>query len=337
MTFLNYLKDKLLPILTYTTVMLFLLFLLSVFHTAIYAITYTAILVFGVGIVLLGYDYWRRRNFYQQMENLQQKIDQKYLVQELVKQPSFLEGQLTMQIIYEAHKAMLEQLKEYQLVINDFKEYIELWIHDIKIPLATATLITDNHKTKETDQIKEELERMQRYLEQVLYYVRSETVEKDYLIKETSLEAVVNPVLKRNKKSFIYKKIKLELHQLSTVVTTDAKWMTFIVNQIIDNSIKYSNQTNPIIKITGKTGKDQVQLIIEDNGVGMSPADLRRAFEKGFTGENGRQNYHATGIGLYLCRRLCERLGQKITITSTKNKGTTVIIHFPKNSYTKLS
>ena len=152
---------------------------------------------------------------------------------------------------------------------------------------------------------------------------------KDYIIKKVELEPLVKKVIKRNQRDFISKRISLELKDLEQVVYSDSKWIEFILNQIIVNAIKYSKGNNDKIEIESQKQNNSVILSIKDYGVGINEKDVGRVFEKGFTGDNGRKFGKSTGIGLYLCKKLCEKLGLGLYIDSKENYGTKVTIIFP--------
>ena len=171
-------------------------------------------------------------------------------------------------------------------------------------------MIIENNKNTFTRNIDEELDKVENYIEQALFYARSNTVEKDYYIRKVELKEIVNDSIKKNKNSLIGEKISINLHDLEIQVNTDSKWIQFILNQIIQNSIKYKKQdSNLEIEIYAKQGKENVILYIKDNGIGIKKGEITRVFEKGFTGTNGRlANKKSTGIGLYLCKNLCNKL-----------------------------
>ena len=156
-------------------------------------------------------------------------------------------------------------------------------------------------------------------------------VEKDYVIKQTTLKELVNSALKKNSTLFIESRISVETSALDKKVFTDVKWTDFILGQILMNSIKYRS-TDPKIQIYGLKNENSVTLMIADNGIGIPKMDLSRVFEKGFTGTNGRTSAKSTGIGLYLCKKLCAKLNLGISIASTVNSGTVVSIIFPKSN-----
>ena len=160
-------------------------------------------------------------------------------------------------------------------------------------------------------------------------------VSNDFMIKNINLNNVLKNVLARNKKIMIQNNMKVESNKVNTNCYTDEKWLEFIVNQIIQNAIKYSKKENKKIEISSQEKNDKVILYIKDNGIGIKKGEITRVFERGFTGENGRIiGQKSTGIGLYLCKKLCDRLGLGIELNSEKDKGTEVRIIFPKSSYT---
>ena len=220
---------------------------------------------------------------------------------------------------------------------EDYKEYIELWIHEIKIPISASKMVIENNKNAITKSIDEELDKVENYIEQALFYARSNTVEKDYYIRKVVLKEIVNESIKKNKSSLIQEKISIDIHDLEIEVNTDNKWIVFILNQIIQNSIKYRKKENSVIEIYANQGKENVILYIKDNGIGIKQGEITRVFEKGFTGTNGRlSNKKSTGIGLYLCKKLCNKLGIGIELNSVQNEGTEVKLVFPKDSYIEL-
>jgi signal transduction histidine kinase len=175
----------------------------------------------------------------------------------------------------------------------------------------------------------EEINKIEAQVEQVLYNARADEFAKDYLIGEVSLDEIVKGVVKKHAKTFINKKISVDIQNTDFEVITDRKWVFYIVDQIIANSLKYT-EVGGKINISGIMLQKEKQLIIEDNGIGIRQEDIARIFEKGFTGQTGRQDYKATGMGLYLARRLARKLGHDITAESEYGRYTKVKIHFPK-------
>ncbi|MCI8273733.1 MAG: HAMP domain-containing histidine kinase [Clostridia bacterium] len=280
-------------------------------------------------------EYFTKRRFYKGLYNILDDLDEKYLITEIIKTPSFIEGTILKSLLEQINKSMVENVNKYKFKQEDYKEYIELWIHEVKIPIAASKMIIENNKNSTTKSIDEELTKVENYIEQALFYARSSAVEKDYYIKKILLKDIVNDSIKKNKNSLIHEKVSINIHDLETEVNTDSKWVGFILGQVIQNSIKYKKQeSNLEIEIYSKKGKENVILYIKDNGIGIKKEEIAKVFDKGFTGTNGRLvGKKSTGIGLYLCKNLCNKLGTKIELNSVQGKGTEIQIIFPKGSY----
>ena len=282
-------------------------------------------------------EYFKRKKFYDNLLKMLEELDEKYLITEIIKNPNFLEGKIFKNTLEQIDKSMLENVNKYKYMTEDYKEYIELWIHEIKIPISASKMVIENNKNAITKSIDEELDKVENYIEQALFYARSNTVEKDYYIRKVFLKEIVTESIKKNKSSLIQEKISIDIHDLDIEVNTDNKWIVFILNQIIQNSIKYRKKENSVIEIYANQGKENVILYIKDNGIGIKQGEITRVFEKGFTGTNGRlSNKKSTGIGLYLCKKLCNKLGIGIELNSVQNEGTKVKLVFPKDSYIEL-
>ena len=287
-------------------------------------------------ITLLIYhfiSYRKRKNYFQLIEKSILNIDKKYLLSEVLEVPPFLEAEPYYYILKKSSKSMREEINKEKSKLKNYKEYIEQWIHEVKTPISLIKLIEENNRTTKSSAILMQLEEIDRYVEQALFYARSEDVNKDYLVKEISLQSCVNSVITRNKQGFILNNIDIEIDNIERFVYCDSKWLEFILNQIIVNSIKYRNTKDSKVKVYCEDIKNGIKLIIEDNGIGIASDELDRVFEKGFTGNTGRVNSKSTGIGLYLCKKLCDKLGLLIDIESEINCYTKVSITFPIVSF----
>lgn len=332
----EYIKDKIYFIITSLLGYSIILLILLAFKVTLQA-TIAISLVYIIGVLInIIIDYFRKKTFYNNFQKKLENLDQRYLIVEMLEEPNFLEGKILTNALYDIDKSMIEKINEYKQQTQDFKEYVELWIHEVKLPVSSLTLMVHNRKTEENKKLQEQLSRLDNYLEQILYYVRSENAEKDYLITTTNLSKVISNVALRNKDILLEKKIDFIVSDVNIEVLTDSKWLEFIINQIIDNSIKYSKNNNAFIKIVAKEEKDRVDLAIYDNGIGIKEEDLPRVFEKTYTGSNGRNGKNSTGMGLYIVKKLCEKLGHKVSIKSKENEFTCVIICFSKNNYYNL-
>ena len=339
MDFKDFLKDNFITLILIIFAIITIEIALMIYDISILVRIYIPAVILLIYVIGIGSYYYRRKNYYKRIFSILGELDKKYLIAEMVGNPEFSDGKILKEILEEASKSMTEHVNEFKFLTEDYKEYIELWIHEIKIPIATSKMIIENNKNEVTKSIDEELDKIEDYTEQALFYARSNAVEKDYIIKKTNLEKIVNTVIMKNKNEFIQEKIHLDIHDVDIEVGTDSKWVVFILNQIIHNSIKYKKQDENLqIEIYTKKNKENAILYIKDNGIGIKKGEITRVFEKGFTGSNGRiSNKKSTGIGLYLCKKLCDKLGMAIELNSEENVGTEIKLVFPQNSFTVVS
>lgn len=329
----NYLKDKFYSLILFLTAYFIILLLLIAFKieiSLVIAITIILIILY-VGVTLI--DFFRKQKFYNNLLLNIERLDKSYLVLETLHKPHFYEGELLWHALYDINKSMNENVKELDTQINDFKDYIEMWIHEVKIPISSLMLRAHNYKNMYDKKSLEQLRRIEDYVEQVLYYVRQDNAEKDYLIKEVFLDEVITSVALKNKDDLLENNINLLVTDVNIKVLTDSKWLEFILNQIINNSIKYKKNIDPYIKISTDIRDDKIMLMIEDNGIGIPSEDIPKVFHKSFTGHNGRIKTKSTGMGLFISRNLCHKLGHEISIESVQNKYTKVSIMFMQNKY----
>ena len=249
-----------------------------------------------------------------------------------MKEPSFYEGQIHYQILQDINKSMIENVKIYENSVNDFKDYVEMWVHEVKLPILSLRLMCHNDKMDK--KYVEQIKRIDDYTEQVLYFVRSENAKEDYKFTKVSLQSLIKNVAMKNKDMILENGINFSVNDVENEVVTDNKWMEFIINQIMSNSFKYmKDHGEKELKIYSEKSEEGVVLHILDNGIGIPKRDLSRVFNKSFTGENGRKYAKSTGMGLYIAKGLCEQLGHKIDIESEEGKYTEVRITFGKNDY----
>ena len=339
MKFKNFFKDKIITIMLLLFAILAIEIFLIAYPIANFIRIYIPIIIMGLYAVGITIEYLIKKQFYTNLIMTLEELEDKYLITEIIKSPNFIEGKILNNSLQQINKSMIENVNKYKYMLEDYKEYIELWIHEIKMPIATSKMVIENNKNEVTKSIDEELEKIENYIEQALFYARSSTVEKDYYIRKTSLQDIVNESIKKNKNILIAQKISLNIHNIEEEVNTDSKWIVFILNQIIQNSAKYMKSGGPSqIEIYAKQAKENVILYIKDNGIGIKKGEVTRVFEKGFTGTNGREaNKKSTGIGLYLCKKLCDKLGISIELNSVQNEGTEVRLVFPKGSYVEIA
>ncbi len=332
----TYIKEKKENIILFIILVIILLFLLDLFGVNKYLTIMILSLLSIYFIVDFFTFYLKRKKYYDNFLNNLNLLDKKYLILETLEEPEFLDGKVFYDALYKIDKSMMENINNYRNETEDFKEYVEMWIHEIKIPIAGLMLMYHNNKTVNKNFL-DQLNSLDNLTDQILYYVRSNYAEKDFLIKEASMDKIINEVLLKNKDSILENHIDVTVDVKNVKVLTDSKWLVFILNQIINNSIKYSdNSRKSYIMFYIEDNEKEMTLHIKDNGIGVNASDLKHVFDKSFTGENGRKMRNSTGFGLYISKKLIEKLGHKISATSEENKYFEITITFGKNDLYKI-
>ena len=275
--------------------------------------------------------YYSRKKYLDKLLDMTEKLDERYLLPEIMQEPERADEQVFYQIMKMAEKSMLERIGEVQRERKEYKEYIEQWIHEVKTPITAIKLICENNRCSFTRELMAELENINRFTEQALYYARSEHTEKDYSVREINLSDVVHGAIADNKYLLRQNNVAVTVEDVEYSIYSDDKWLRFILDQLISNAVKY-RADQPALHFFAVKENDSIILSVEDNGIGIPQSDLPRIFEKGFTGQNGRTIHSSTGIGLYLCRRLCDKLGIGIS-ASSERKGTAISLSFRINDF----
>ena len=352
----SYIIDKKIDIFITSFLVVVVAWLLVIFNVnAAVTVLITGLMVV-VELLRFILDYRRRSAFYITLFENVKRLDQSYLVLETLDRPEFLEGQLLYDVLYDIDKSMIENVNTYSLKNKEFREYIELWIHEVKLPLSSISLklhnlIESDSKRKAVSvnegidnqnndieiykKLQSEIRRIESYVDQVLYYSRSENAEKDYHIAEITFSRIIHDVAMDNREALLENGIDLRIEDIADItLNTDQKWFSFILGQLISNSIKYKRDVSePYIRIYAKTEGDIVKVSVEDNGIGIPESDLKRVFEKSFTGTNGLGRAKSTGMGLYIAKTLCDKLGHRISIESEQGEWTRVTIVVKKNEF----
>lgn len=297
-------------------VLLFSLFFL-LYRLALAAVLYPLFLCFFIAAVVVGLDFCRMRRKHRLLEGLCRSED--ILLADLP--PA--EG-----VIEEDYKKLSELLKEEYAATrqegeegyDDRLSYYTAWVHQIKTPIAAMRLQLQNEDSPLSRQLSPELFRIEQYVEMVMAFLRLDAEHMDYVIRECDVDAVVKQVVKKFAGEFIRRRLTLTYEPLELQAVTDEKWLAFVVEQILSNALKYTPKGG--ISITAQRGV----LCIRDTGIGIEKGDLPRIFENGYTGRNGRLDKRASGIGLYLCKRTCDRLGHRLWAESVLAKGTVVYL-----------
>lgn len=207
--------------------------------------------------------------------------------------------------------------------LQEKQDFFALWAHQIKTPIAALNLLLQGEK-QDAAVCRQELFKIESYVEMALNYLRFEEMSNDLVLERNSLEQLVRQVVKKYAAIFIYNHISIQLEHLNYTVLTDEKWFCFALEQILSNALKYTKQGS--VKISAEESANGLKVSVKDTGIGIRSEDLPRIFEKGFTGYNGRMDKKASGLGLYLCKGVCEKLGHGISVASKEGEGTTVMI-----------
>ncbi|EOW1981683.1 sensor histidine kinase [Enterococcus faecium] len=332
MNFFKYLKDQwtlILGWLFFIALTIFVMWLAPNIKVDLNTIAYLA-LIEGVFLIfyLLG-GYLSKRRWWGKLADIQKTSPlQNYLSGGRTEEEKLVEEYIN-QLIREHQEVMQSAISNQQ----DQKDYIDSWVHEIKVPLSASKLLVRSIEFDIDDQkytlLENELSKIDEYVEQVLYYARLDSFSRDYLIQEYGLKGIIQPVIRSQANYFIQKNLRYEIIGEDHTVLTDAKWVAFIFNQLLSNAIKYTPDHGNIM-VSIKKEAQGVSLSVKDSGIGIPEEDLKRIFDKGFTGRNGRlSKTHSTGLGLYLAKNLAEKLGIQLTAESTEGKGTTMTLFFP--------
>ena len=205
---------------------------------------------------------------------------------------------------------------EWDALRRDMDDYYATWVHQIKAPIAVMKVMLQQEDTPENRELSAELFRVEQYAEMALCYVRLGEGASDLVIQEYDLDTIIRKAVRKYAGQFIRRRIRLVYEGTAVRVITDEKWLSFIIEQLLSNAVKYTSEGSVTIAV-----KDGKKLSVTDTGIGISPEDMPRIFEKGYTGYNGRLDKKSTGIGLYLCRKAAEKLGHVLTAESEPGKG----------------
>lgn len=325
MSFLDYLKDRASAYAVYAAAFVIALIFMNAFHMECDRIVIICTVFLLGGVISELICFIRKKTYYDKMVNCLDELDKKYLLAEVLEDPDFFDGRLLHDVIRRTDKSMCEHIAEYRRENAEFREYIELWVHEIKLPVASLQLMCHNDGST---RYSEQLKRIDDYIENVLFYARSRNAEKDYIIKNASLKRIFGETAMKNRAEIQERNISLSAEGLDVEVMTDSKWLAFIFGQLINNSIKYEADE---IKVYAEDFEDRTVLHFRDNGIGIPESDLPYIFEKSFTGENGRTHTKSTGMGLYIVKMLCTKLGHKIQADSVQGEFTEMTIVFGKD------
>lgn len=316
--FLKYLKQKLGLFVVGMTFSLIFTVSFFLYHLPVEAVIYPAILCTFIGFLALIFDFMLTNTRHKKLSQIK-TIDDVFTV--TFPTDNNIQNENYRKII----STLCKQYKQYQQETNnkymDMIEYYTVWAHQIKTPIAAMRLTLQNEDSPLSRKLTNDLYRIEQYVEMVMTFLRLNSNSTDYVFKEYDLDTIVRSAVKKFSSEFIDRKLRLIYEPLNTSVITDEKWLSFVIEQVLSNALKYTPDGS--IKISLVKEKT---LRIEDTGIGIAPSDLPRIFDNGYTGFNGRTDKRASGIGLYLCKRICNNLGHNITANSKVDVGTIIDI-----------
>jgi len=312
--FLRYLQSKLGVILLFLAFGAVLAFSFVLYRLPAEAVLYPAALcvLLGIGVLLL--DFFRVRRRHMVLRDLKETDAELPEVRDI-------EAEDYREIVRLLREANREARTRSETDMAAMVDYYTLWVHQIKTPIAAMRLRLQEEDSELSRALLSDLGRVERYVSMVLTYLRLENGATDYVIKETDLDSVIRPVLRQFAGEFISRKLKLDYTPAERKVLTDGKWLSFVVEQVLSNALKYTPSGSVSISM-----EDPATLVVRDTGIGIPPEDLPRVFERNYTGLAGRADTRASGLGLSLCKSVCDRLGHGISIESTPGEGTSVRI-----------
>ena len=290
-------------------------------------------IIFQVPFLII--EYVKKHRFYNELFQRLSKLDNRNYIGEMISSSDFLEAKLLEEIIRSCNKSYLDDLAVYKSAQENYREYIELWVHEIKTPLAWGMLSLENAQTELRPESFEMLngayEEIEHKVQQVLYYSRSNSVEKDFQMGGICLSDLCHAAARQRARLLISHQTRLSFSNLDRTVYSDSKWLLFILGQLLDNAVKYKSSTQLLVDFDSYEDNNHIILHITDNGMGIPLPERLHVFEKGFTGSHGHHAEKSTGMGLYICQKLAHKLGIELRIASAacEGKGVAFEICFP--------
>lgn len=327
--FMTYLRQY-----RFTVFMFLLYFIIYVMIFSLYsleteAVLYAAGLCVILTVVVLSVHYIFYHRDHVERKHILKNIE---LSADRLPQPNTLAEADYEEMITALKQAYDANLTAWQSERSESMDYYMTWVHQIKTPISVMRMVLQSEDTKEHRELLAELFRIEQYVEMVLSYLRLNSESSDYVFQEYDLDQIIKQAVHKYASQFVRKRIRLVYEPVNVSVLTDEKWLLFIMEQLLSNAVKYTQQGTVTITVT----TDKI-LKISDTGIGIAPEDLPRIFEKGFTGYNGRADKKSTGLGLYLCKTAADRLSHTISVQSEVGKGTVFILDLHENELNTLS
>ena len=324
--FIQYIKQRRRGIFVGAVFSIIFLVTFTMYRLPIKAVLYPVGLCVVLGVALMLKDMYRVRKKHEKLVRIHKLTDAEA---DAFPEVDSIEDADYQNIIRQLCAEQRDFRTETSCQYADMVAYYTVWAHQIKTPIASMRLNLQNEDSALSRQLSGDLFRIEQYVEMVLMYLRLESTSTDYVIRAYDLDTIIRQAVKKFASEFISRKLKLVYEPVHETVITDEKWLLFVLEQVLSNALKYTSSGSITITLT-----PDKQLRIQDTGIGIAPEDLPRVFENGYTGYNGRMDKKASGIGLYLCKRICDNLGHGIWVESVVGEGTCVIIDLHKDDLT---
>lgn len=315
-TFISYLYSRFRTIVALALITVIFLWVFTLYNAPADAVVYGALITAVIGLAAAVVDYMGYRRRHKRMRELADEITITLENLPIARDRTERDYEQLIVKLFEDRRELENSTIQKE---TDMTEYYTMWVHQIKTPIAAMRLTLQGMDTAEARELSEELQRIEQYVEMVLCYLRLDSDSTDYLIRRCDLDEIARQAVRKYSPQFIRRKLRLDYEPLNYSVLTDDKWLLFVIEQVISNSLKYTRSGTVRIYLDGE------DLCVRDTGIGIAQEDLPRIFEKGYTGCNGRTDKKASGIGLYLCRRICTALGHDI-IARSDESGTEIRI-----------
>lgn len=290
------------------------------YHLPLAAVLYPTALCAMLGLLFAAVSVRKAYAQHRRMEEMQYVSEES--LSELCAENQSIKDKDYQHLIRELCRGRQKMQDETMAARREMLQYFTLWVHQIKTPIASMRLQLGAEDSGMARQLRSELLRIEQYVEMVLTYLKMGAESTDYVFHEVCLDKIIRESIRKFRGDFIIKRLRLVYEPIEETVLSDEKWLSFVIEQVLSNALKYTKEGSVRIYM-----EKPATLCIADTGIGIAPEDIPRIFEKGFTGGNGREDKRASGIGLYLCREICRRLGHRITISSVVDEGTTVRIN----------
>lgn len=334
----RYLYDRRIPLFFYIFTIFIFMAILILNHLNYFSELFYAAVISG--FLYLLYGVWDFFHYVKRCRQLLSVLENPEEIYGRLSETGDLYSELYTEIIQEMDERRRSLISRQTEQDRERKDYYGMWVHQIKTPIQAARLLLEREEMKNlevTKGLEEEIFKTEQYVEMVLQYLRCQSMSDDMVLKEYDLAAIVKKAVKKYALFFIHNGLSINLGDIEAAVITDEKWLGFVIEQLLSNAVKYTKQGGISIYLDNSCREYQEQeidtcLVIEDSGIGIREEDLPRIFEKGFTGFNGRMDKKSTGIGLYLCREILNKLAVPVRVASKTGEGTKVYLYFPKCS-----